>query len=136
MTARRGRVVALPRDAGGDRGNAVVQFVMVVPMLIGLGVAVFQVAMVAHVATVTRAAATEAARVAALSQSPAAAAHRVAEDMLARSVAGVSVDAVTIRSQMRSGRSVIHCEVSVAVRVAGLADLPLQMHGYALAEPW
>ena len=90
-----------------DRGNAVVEFVAVVPLLLIVGLAVVQVALLAHTRSVVQAAATDAARTAATSAQPQQAARNVAEDVLRAGLGDVPISSLTTTTGAVSGMPVV-----------------------------
>lgn len=102
-----------------DRGNAVVEFVAVVPLLFLVGLGVLQVGLYAHAKSLVDTAATEAARVAAVSADPVRAARATAEEILGEALIGVPIVGLQVSSEYASGLPV------VAVRLQARADMHL-----------
>lgn len=119
----------------GDRGSAVVELVLVLPLLLAVGVGVVQVVLTLHVRSVLTAAAAEGARAAALAGAdPAAAVARV-DDLLAGSLAGSVVRDVTARASADAGLAVMVVRVEAHLPLAGLlAPADLVVEGRALRE--
>jgi hypothetical protein len=112
-----------------------VEFVLVAPLVLLLGLGVLQVGLALHVRTTLTSAAAEGARAAALAGADPAAGVRRARDMLARSIEGSVVHEVTAQ------RSTIDGLPMMTVRIVG--DLPvlgligpsvLTVEGHALRE--
>lgn len=118
-----------------DRGSAVVEFVLVAPLLLALAVGVLQVVLTLHVRSVATAAAAEGARAAALAGAdPAAAVARV-EALLDGSLAGTVVREVSARPTTEGGLALMVVRVDARIPLAGLlvpADLVVE--GRALRE--
>jgi Flp pilus assembly protein TadG len=118
-----------------DRGSAVVEFVLVVPLLLALAVGVLQVVLTLHVRSVATAAAAEGARAAALAGAdPATAVARV-EALLDGSLTGTVVREVSARPTTEGGLALMVVRVDARIPLAGLlvpADLVVE--GRALRE--
>ena len=123
------------RPGGTERGSAVVEFVLVAPLLLVLAVGVLQVVLTLHVRSVITAAAAEGARAAALAGAePAAAVARV-ESLLDGSLAGTVVRDVSARPITSGGLALMLVRVEARIPLAGLlvpADLVVE--GRALRE--
>jgi hypothetical protein len=118
-----------------ERGSAVVEVVLVMPLLLALAVGVVQVVLTLHVRSVLTAAAAEGARAAALAGAdPAAAVSRV-DALLAGSLAGSVVRDVTARPSAEAGLPVMVVRVEARLPLAGLlAPTELVVEGRALRE--
>lgn len=118
-----------------QRGSAAVEFVAVLPLLFLVGLAVLQVALFAHATSVVDTAAVEAARAAAVSADPPAAARDAAEDVLAGAMGGVPLTGLVVQRQTVSGLAVIAVEVTAEPRFALLPVQPaITGRGRALIE--
>lgn len=118
-----------------QQGNAAVEFVAVVPLLFLIGIAVLQVALFAHAKSLVDMAAVEAARAAAVSADPSAAARAVAEKLLAGTMGGVPLEKVSLQRGSVSGVPVITVEVRARPQLALLPVQPvLTGRGRALVE--
>ncbi len=100
-----------------DRGNASVEFVAVVPLLFLVGIAVLQLALLAHAQAVVGAAASQSARAAAVSAQPEPAARAAADEVLGTALAGMPVAEFSITEEVAAGIPVI------AVRIEARPDL-------------
>lgn len=132
MTRRRPSLRARLR---GDRGSAVVEFVVVVPMLLLLLLAVLQVALALHVRATVTAAAAEGARIAALSGGDSRVARARIDDALSTSLASGVVDSVAVARVRRDGVEVVEVEVRARLPLVGLlGPTALVVQGHALVE--
>lgn len=123
-----------PRSA---TGSATVEAVLVVPLLLLLGAAVMQVALVLHVRSALTAAAAEAARAAALAgATPGAASVRVAT-LLDGSVAGATVHTVRQGLEVEQGVQVIAVRIDAVLPLVGLyGPTSLSVEGHSVPEAW
>ena len=125
----------MPAHSGRDRGSAIVEFVLVTPLLVVLALGVLQVVMTLHVRSVLTAAAAEGARAASLAGAdPRAAVVRV-HGLLDGSLAGTVLRDVSARAESRSGLALMVVRVEARIPGAGLlvpADLVVE--GRALRE--
>ena len=127
--------VGHPPAGTGDRGSAVVDFVLVVPLLVLLAVAVIQVALALHVRASLTAAAAEGARAAALAgadpQAGVVRARAMLEDTLADSV----VTAVIAHRDLVDGLPVMAVRIDGVLPLVGLlGPASLTVEGHALRE--
>ncbi len=128
MTARRPR-------ASLDDGSAVVEFVVVVPVLLLVVLAVIQICLALHVRATLASAAAEGARVAAVSGGDGAAGVRRTREILDSTVADGVVEAVTVRSVVIGGISTVDVEIDARLPLVGLlGPEALVVHGHALVE--
>ncbi|MFN8156115.1 MAG: TadE/TadG family type IV pilus assembly protein [Candidatus Nanopelagicales bacterium] len=119
-----------------DDGSAVVGFVVVVPLLVLLLLAVVQVGLALHVRSTLQSAAAEGARVAAVSGGDPALARRRIEDALSQSFADGVVESVSARPVREAGVVAIEVEVRARLPLIGLlGPSALVVTGHALAEP-
>ena len=124
----------IPRQ-GRDSGSAVVDFVLVAPILIAVTLAVLQVILVMHVRTVLTSAAAEGARAAALAGADARAGERRAEAIIAETIAAASVESIDVRRQVTGGVSVIALGIDARLPLLGLlGPTVLRVEGHSLQE--
>jgi Flp pilus assembly protein TadG len=124
----------------GDRGSAVVEFVLVSLLIVTLLMAVLQVAVYVHVRNVVTASAQEGARYAANADVPSdqGAARTVA--IVARATSVRTAEGLQCSSGEETDGSgltlvVVHCSGSVPSLLAGLGNLlPLDVSGRAVKE--
>lgn len=118
-----------------DRGSAVVEFALVVPLLLALALAVLQVALVLHVRATLTSAAAEGARAAALAGADPSAGVRRARYLLSQNVASSIVTGVTARSTRIDGLPVIAVQIDATVPLVGLlGPTGMTIVGHALVE--
>lgn len=133
MRSRRDRRVWRVR---GDRGSAVVEFAVVVPMLVLLLLAVVQVGLALHVRSTLQSAAAEGARVAAVSGGDPAVARARVGSALAASFADGVVESVSVTPVRASGLAVVEVEIRARLPLVGLlGPAVLVVRGHATAEP-
>ena len=121
--------------AEGDRGSAVVEFVLVAPLVLLLGLAVLQVALALHVRATLTAAAAEGARAAALAGSDPAAGIRRARSLLDANLAGPVVRDVSAARATVDGLPVITVRIVGRLPLVGLlGPTALVVEGHALQE--
>lgn len=106
-----------------DDGSAVVEFVAVVPLLFATGLAVLQLVLVAHVQAVVDAAASSAARAAAVSFEPGPAARARAEQLLGSALGDVPMTGFALTEGQRGGLPVMTVQVSARPDMLLLPDL-------------
>ena len=94
-----------------DRGNAVVEFVAVVPLLFLVGLGVLQLALYAHADSLVQEAAAQAARAAAVSADPDSAARTAVQDILGEALVAVPVVGLRVSAESAAGLPVIAVEV-------------------------
>ncbi|MGY1744012.1 TadE/TadG family type IV pilus assembly protein [Blastococcus sp. SYSU D00695] len=130
----------LPREDDGERGGAVVEFVLVSVLVVVLLLAVLQVAVYVHVRNVVTASAQEGARYAANADVPVAAGGgRTTEIVTAATSERTASGLVCISTQEVDGTGltlvVVRCAGAVPTLLAGLGDLlPLEVSGRAVRE--
>lgn len=118
-----------------DRGNATVEFVAVVPLVLLVGLSVLQFALLAHAQSVVDAAAGEAARVAAVSAEPLAAARSAAEDMIGSALGEVPITGFSMSHGRASGMETVSVTVQARPALALLPDVvEVSGTGRALVE--
>lgn len=122
-------------DRVRERGSAVVEFVVVVPLLVLLVLAVVQIALALHVRSTLVSAAAEGARVAAVSGSDPAVGVRRTRTALAATVADGVVESVSARAVRISGVATVEVEVRARLPVVGLlGPSALVVRGHAISE--
>jgi Flp pilus assembly protein TadG len=113
----------------------VVEFVVVVPVLLLVVLAVIQIGLALHVRATLVSAAAEGARVAAVSGGDGAAGVRRTREILGSTIALTVVEAVTARSVVVSGISTVDVEIDARLPLVGLlGPEALVVHGHALVE--
>ncbi len=130
-------VAAVTASAGGrpDRGSAVVEFVLVAPLVLLLALGVLQVALVLHVRATFTSAAAEGARAAALAGGDPDVGVRRTRDLLARNVAGSVVQGVSAGRETVDGLSVMAVRIDGILPMVGLlGPTALTIVGHALPE--
>ena len=95
------------RRLASERGNATVEFALVAPLLLAVGLAVLQIALALHVRATITAAAAEGARAAALAGSDLGAGERRTMALLAGNVAGDLIEGITVWREVRDGVLVV-----------------------------
>lgn len=123
------------RALRGDRGSAVVEFVVVVPLLLLLVLGVLQVGLALHVRATVTAAAAEGARAAALAGGDTRVARARIDDALSTSLASGVVESVSVTRVRRDGLAVVEVRVSARLPLVGLlGPTALDVQGHALVE--
>jgi Flp pilus assembly protein TadG len=119
-----------------DRGNATVEFVAVVPLLVLVGLTVLQLVLLAHAKSIVSAAAAESARVAAVSAAPESAARQTAAAAVAQGLGGMPMSDFRLTRSEVSGAAVVTVRVETRPRLVLLPDVALVSGtGHALLEP-
>jgi Flp pilus assembly protein TadG len=130
------RTLMLRRGACGDRGSAVLEFVLVTPLVLLVALGVLQVALFLHVRTTLTAAAAEGARVAALHGSSLAAGERRVRTVLDGSLSSGALQGVSAQRQVVAGMPVAAVTVEARVPLLGLlGPSGLRVTGHAVLEP-
>lgn len=123
------------RRAGRERGSAVVEFAVVVPMLALLVLAVVQVALALHVRSALTAAAAEGARGAAVAGGDLQAGVRRTREAVDATLAHDLVEDVRATTSATGGFVTIDVEVRARLPLVGmLGPASLVVHGHALVE--
>lgn len=140
MTTRTVRVRPRGRDrlrlVNDDRGSAVVEFVLVTPLVLLVALGVLQVALFLHVRTTLTAAAAEGARVAALHGSSLAAGERRVQAVLDGSMSAGTVNSVRARRSVVDGLQIAAVTVEARMPLLGLlGPSGLRVTGHAVVEP-
>ena len=125
-------MTSLRRD---DRGSAIVDFVVVAPLLIAVALAVLQIILVMHVRTVLISAAAEGARAAALADSNPASGERRARAIIGESIAASAVERIEVHPVMSGGVMMMAVSIDARLPLIGLLG-PTAMHvqGHSLQE--
>lgn len=120
-----------------ESGSAVIDAVLVVPMLMLVAASVLQVALALHVRSALTAAAGEAARAAALAgAAPSAASGRV-QTLLVGTMAGAAVRSVRQEAGVEGGLPVVTVRIEATLPLLGLlGPTGLVVDGHALREGW
>lgn len=118
-----------------DRGSAVVEFVLVAPLLMGIALAVIQVALALHVRTTLISAAAEGARAAAMAGSSQQLGEQRARAVLDGNIASSVIEGIDVGSLSEAG--VQYAEVAIRARLPLIGLLGpgvLNVHGRAIQE--
>ncbi|MCX6431346.1 MAG: pilus assembly protein [Actinobacteria bacterium] len=119
----------------GDRGSAVVEFVLVVPLLLVVAVGVLQVALALHVRSTLTSAAAEGARAASLAGADPAAGVRRTRVLLDGSLAGGVVRDVSARRAVVDGLPVVEVRIDATLPLIGLlGPTSMSVEGHAVQE--
>ena len=124
-------------NSGGrnDRGSAIVDFVLVTPILLALALAVLQLILVMHVRTVLISAAAEGARAAALADSNVIAGERRARAIIKESVAASVVERMKVQPVVSGGNVLMAIDIDARLPLIGmLGPTLLHVQGHALQE--
>ena len=128
------------RADGGERGSAVVDFVLVSLLVVALLLAVLQVAVYVHVRNVVTASAQEGARFAANVDVPSSAGAARTLEVVGRATSARTAQGLTCTSGEELDATgltlvVVRCEGSVPSLLAVLGDLlPIEVTGRSLKE--
>lgn len=118
-----------------ERGNATVEFVAVVPLLFVVGMGVLQLALLAHAQGIVGAAASEAARAAAVSVDPGRSAREAAQAVMDDALGGVPISGFQLTGARESGLPVVAVEVRARPQLLMLPDVvEIAGTGRALVE--
>ena len=119
-----------------DRGSAVVEFVLVTPLVLLVALGVLQVVLFLHVRTTLVAAAAEGARIAALHGGTLQAGERRTRTVLADALAGEVVETVRAQRRTEDGLPVVAVTVTARIPLLGLlGPSGLSVRGHAVVEP-
>ena len=117
-----------------DSGSAIVDFVLVAPLLIAVALAILQVILVMHVRTVLTSAAAEGARAAALAADPRAGERR-ARAIIDETIASDSVERIVVRRQMAGGATIMALDIEARLPLLGLlGPTVIHVRGHSLQE--
>lgn len=120
-----------------DRGSAVVDAVLVLPLLVLLAVAVLQVMLALHVRSTLVAAAAEGARAAALAGADERAGVARTRALLQDTVSSSVVRGISARAERRDGLDVLAIRIDADLPLIGLlGPSVLTVEGHALREGW
>lgn len=118
-----------------DRGSAIVEFALVMPMLLMVAMAVVQLLLTAHVRAVLISAAAEGARAAALAGADPHAGEERVRGLVDGTLAGSVIVDVHARRAVVSGLAVEVVQVRARLPLAGLvAPVTMTVEGHALSE--
>lgn len=118
-----------------DRGSAVVEFVLVAPLVLLVSLAILQITLALHVRSTLTAAAAEGARAGALAQANAGAAEQRAQSVLDQSLGGGAATSVQADRTMVSGVPVMRVRITGRLPLVGmLGPTTLSVEGHALVE--
>ena len=118
-----------------EGGNAVVEFVLVTPLLLAVTLAILQVALALHVRATLVSAAAEGARASALAGADPRAGERRTRDLLAGTVAGSVIKQVEVTRVMRHGLVVHEVRIDAVLPLVGLlGPRAMSVAGHAMAE--
>lgn len=118
-----------------ERGSAVVDFVLVAPLLLLLALAVVQVALLLHARATLTSAAAEGARTGALSGNDPASGARRATLLAEQNTGSGVVRRVTARRETVDGLDVITVRIDAAIPLMGiLGPTEVSVEGHALVE--
>jgi hypothetical protein len=120
-----------------DRGSAVVDFVLVTPILLVLLAAVLQVLLMLHVRALLTSAAAEGARAAALAGADPEAGIARAEQLLDGTLADGVDRRIRVRGAVQEGLPVLVLHIDATVPLLGLLPpVDVSVEGRALREGW
>lgn len=126
-----------PRPSQGERGSAVVDFVLVMVVLVPLFLGIMQVGLVLHVRNTLTAAASEGARYAATVDRPLAAGVERTRAQITGAVTARFARKVTASQTVLDGLPVVRVDVVADVPPLGLwgPGVRLSVSGHAIEEP-
>ena len=124
------------RDRTGERGAAVVDFVLVLLVLLPLVIGILQLALVLHVRNTLASAAAEGARHAAVAGSSAPAGQAKVQELVSGALSQDFVRTVTVRPALVGGAPGYEAVVEADVGLLGFggAGVPVRVSGHAVAE--
>lgn len=118
-----------------DSGSAIVDFVLVAPLLIAVALAILQVVLVMHVRTVLTSAAAEGARAAALAGADPRAGERRARAIIDETIASESVERIVVSRQMTGGATIMALDIEARLPLLGLlGPTVIHVRGHSLQE--
>lgn len=125
----------LSRLRSSDRGSAIVEFTLVVPLVVAVALASFQLALALHVRSTLTAAAAEGARAGALAGSGPGVAEQRTRAMLAEALGGDGVTDVSASRTRMDGVPVVEVRVTARLPLLGmLGPTSLHVDGHAVQE--
>jgi Flp pilus assembly protein TadG len=124
------------RSRAGERGAAVVDFVLVLLVLLPLVIGILQLALVLHVRNTLASAAAEGARHAAVAGSSAPAGQAKVQELVSGALSQDFVRRVTVRPTLVGGAPGYEAVVEADVGLLGFggAGVPVRVSGHAVAE--
>ncbi|QCW49878.1 pilus assembly protein [Nocardioides dongxiaopingii] len=131
---RRGRCA---RRRRGERGAAVVDFVLVLIVLVPLLLGIIQLALVLHVRNTLASAAAEGARYAATQDRGPGAGEARTRDQVDGAISGRFADDVTVRRVTVGGVAMVEVVVRASVPALGIGGpaVQVEVRGHAVEEP-
>jgi len=131
----RSSIVQFHRWRDSDEGSSLVEFILVLPMVLLVGFAIFQIALTMFIRTTITSAAAEGARVAALSGSSTSAGTLRTRRILDQTIAANVVQRISTRSETANGVPTMTVSVDARLPLVGLLG-PTQMRlvGHAVRE--
>lgn len=118
-----------------DRGSAIVDFVLVAPILLAVALASLQVILVMHVRTVLTSAAAEGARAASLAGSDPRAGQRRAQAIINETIAAGSVHSIAVSRESWGDGHVMALEIEARLPLLGLlGPSVLRVKGHSWQE--
>lgn len=110
-------------------------FILVVPVLIAVALAVLQVILVMHVRTVLISAAAEGARAAALADADRHAGERRARAIIQESIAASTVEHIDVHAIRRGNAVLMAIDIDARLPLLGLfGPTAMHVHGHSLLE--
>jgi Flp pilus assembly protein TadG len=124
------------RSPGGERGSAVVDFVLVLLVLLPLVLGILQLALVLHVRNTLASAAAEGARHAAVAGSSAGAGAAKVQELVDGALSADFARSVVVRPATVGGAAGFEAVVEADVEVLGLGGpgIRVRVEGHAVAE--
>lgn len=127
----------LRRALREDRGSAVVEFALVMPLALIIMLAVLQLALAMHIRSTAISAAAEGARIAAMLGSDLQAGTERTSAILASTMAGAAVRDVTAQRTTKDGLPLITVDVTTDLPLIGFfGPTTVAFTGTALDERW
>ncbi len=118
-----------------DQGNASVEFALIAPLVMLIGLAVLQLMLALHVRTVITSAAIEGARVGALVGSDLGVAEQRTREVLMANIAGATVADVTASQTQLDGVPMIAVQVNAELPLLGMyGPTHMTLTGHAYVE--
>lgn len=128
-------MIAGRRKSHDDRGSAIVEFVLVAPLLVLLALAVVQVTLLLHARAALTSAAAEGARAGALAGADPGAGVRRATVLVRQNVGAAIVNDIVARREVIDGLSVLTVRIEADVPLIGmLGPTQVEVEGHALIE--
>lgn len=120
-----------------ERGSAVVEFTLVMPLVLIVMLGVLQLALAMHIRSTLISAAAEGARIAAMMGTDLAAGVERTEEILMNNMAGAAVTDVTAQRATRDGFHIITVDVTADLPLIGFfGPTRMQFTGTAMDEQW